>query len=735
MRNSKNSKIPSKASPKSPQLLSGIIKRHPDGFGFFVPDDPEHPDVYIPKHSMTGVMTNDRVEISVEREPGGDRFRGTISKILARGSTQLVGRIFPLNEKWMQIPDESKAWGIQLKIPVEKSLNAKKGDLVHIVIDHFPAEENEAFLGHVTEIIGRSEDPLTDSKRVLRTLHVPIEFSSQTLKEIEGLFENPTPKDISSSSRKDIQHLPLITIDGATAKDFDDAVYTEVTKTGYRLIVAIADVSHYVRPGTALDKDAYERGTSVYFPNYVVPMLPEILSNGLCSLKPTVPRLCLVADIKFDFSGTPTKSEFYEAVMKSQARVTYGEAQEVIDGTDIEKLGHVKENILKCADLAKILMANRFKQGSLDLDIPQTHFVLDSAGNPIDVQRSERLFSHRLIEELMLAANVATATFLSEKETPAIYRIHEEPSPDNIKTLDRYLHNQGTKHKSSGGKLQKRLTSILQDFSGKPEGHIVNILVLRSLAQAKYSTNNVGHFGLGFEFYTHFTSPIRRYPDLLVHRLLKNQLHLKGYKSVEADSLSTAANMLSACEQRAVKCERQFNSIKKARFMKVHIGREFPGLISSVTKFGVFVMLREFEIDGLIKLENLGDDKWEYDEKNLLLIGKRSKKSFKIGDSIKIRVLNADPELGQVDFELITLKKSIQNSPPKFDSKSPLKSSTETEQEQRRKQIIEEKVKRFHLDPPSSRTEKPDFGKKKNKGQTLSFSKNSSKKKSKKRRR
>ncbi|WP_413943900.1 ribonuclease R [Bdellovibrio sp. HCB-162] len=637
------------------KLLNGTIKRHPDGFGFFIPDDIGHPDVYIPRNSMEGIMTNDKVVIEAFPEKGTERFRGEIIRILSRGTKTVVGRFYKMNERVGAIRDEGKGWGQDLKIKLEDSLNAKDKELVAAEILTYP-EEGKSFTGKVTEIIGDALDPLTDIKRVIRSNNIPLEFSKETLEEAKHFNEVPDEKDFKG--RRDLRDKSLITIDGATAKDFDDAVYVEVTDEGFLLFVAIADVSHYVRIGSAIDKDAYERGTSVYFPNYVVPMLPEVLSNGLCSLNPHVPRLCLVAEMLFDFTGEMKRSDFYEAVMESKARVTYGEAQEIIDGNEVEKHSHVKENILRLSDLAKILMAKRFKEGSLDLEIPETELVIDGAGVPVDIQRSERLFSHRLIEEMMLAANVGVAKFLSSRNIPALYRIHEPPNEMAIRVLEKYMANFGSKTKLGQGKLQKRLTKALEEFENRPEAQILHILTLRSMSQAKYSMNNVGHFGLGFEFYTHFTSPIRRYPDLIVHRLLKNQvMPNSGYRLMSEDDLSTAGTILSAAEQRSTKAERQVQSIKKARFMEKFVGQEFDGMISSVAKFGIFVLLREYDVDGLVRLDDLGGERFEYDEENLRLVAKRSGFAYAIGDKIRIQVAAADPELGQINFVLAGLEK------------------------------------------------------------------------------
>ncbi|MGZ3772937.1 MAG: ribonuclease R [Bdellovibrio sp.] len=641
------------------KILNGTIKRHPDGFGFFIPDDIEHPDVYIPRPSMEGIMTNDKVAIEVFPEKGTDRFRGDIIKVLSRGTKTVVGRFYRMNDRMGALRDEGRGWGQDLKIKIEDSLNAKDKELVAAQIITYP-EHGKSFVGKVTEVIGDALDPLTDIKRVIRSNNIPLEFSKETLEEAKNFDEIPDEKDFKN--RVDLRGKNLITIDGATAKDFDDAVHVEISENGFNLYVAIADVSHYVKLGTAINKDAYERGTSVYFPNFVVPMLPEVLSNGLCSLNPHVPRLCLVAEMLFDFTGEMKRSKFYEAVMESKARVTYGEAQEIIDGNDIEKFQHVKESILRLADLAKILMAKRFKEGSLDLEIPETELVIDGAGVPIDIQRSERLFAHRLIEEMMLAANVAVAKFLASREIPALYRIHEPPNEQAIRLLEKYLTNFGGKTKLDNGKLQKRLTKALEEFANRPEAQIINILTLRSMSQAKYSMNNVGHFGLGFEFYTHFTSPIRRYPDLIVHRLLKNQVvPQSSYRLMSEDDLSSAGTVLSAAEQRSVKAERQVQSIKKARFMEKFIGQEFDGIISSVAKFGVFVLLREYDVDGLVRLDDLSAERLEYDEENLRLVGKKSGFAYCIGDIIRIQVAAADPELGQINFVPVTAETTEQD--------------------------------------------------------------------------
>ncbi len=645
----------SQSKAKVEDRAEGIIKRHPDGFGFLLPSDHSIPDVYISRQSMMGVMTNDRVEAKIYRKKGQgkdrqDRIAGEITRVISRANKKIVGKYLPVDQKYGLILDEGRGWGADLRIAAADSMQAKEGDIVAVEITHYPSEDHE-FTGRVVSLIGRMEDPLNDVIRVIHQGGIPDEFSAAAVAEARKFGGAVRPEEIKG--REDLTGLKLITIDGATAKDFDDAIWVERVAQGFRLIVAIADVSHYVKPGTPLDQDAFERGTSTYFPNFVVPMLPEELSNELCSLKPNVKRLCFACEMHLNFNGEVERYRFFEGVMESKARVTYGEAQEVIDGGDPGRLGPVKENIILAADLAKILMQKRFREGSLDLEIPETQVVVDTSGETIDIIKSARLFAHRLIEELMLVTNICTGRFFAEHKMPGIFRIHEQPDPDSIKSLQRYLWNLGGSRALTGDGLAGKLTKALQELAGRPESQVLNIMALRTMKQAQYSESNVGHFGLGFSHYSHFTSPIRRYPDLIAHRLIKSRLESR-YRSqaMTDDELASATTMLSACEQRSVKAERQVLSIKKARFISRFVGQEFEGSISSVTKFGIFVLLRQYDVDGLIKIENLGNDRFEFDSENLRLVGNRSGMRYAIGDAINVRVVAADPEQGRVDFEL-----------------------------------------------------------------------------------
>lgn len=628
----------------------GVVKRHPDGFGFLIPDEPEQPDLFLSRKEMSGIMTNDKVSAEPLKEKNGDRFYGIGVEVVERGVSRVVGKVRKMRNGDLELYDGVQKWGSILKIPYKNSRGAVEGDLVAVDIVEYPSKKSD-FTGRVVEIIGDDKDPNNDLKRVLHLNHVPMEFPFNVMNEAKAIPDEVTEKDIEG--RKDLRDLTFITIDGVTAKDFDDAIYVEQKEKGFRLWVAIADVSYYVRPGSYLDDQAFDRGTSVYLPNFVVPMLPEELSNGICSLKPEVDRLAFVCEMGIGFDGEVLDSHVYEAVIQSKARVTYGQAQEIIEGNETHKKPEVQDNIKKATDLAKILMNKRFREGSLDLEVPETEVVVDELGNTVDVIKSERVFAHRLIEEMMLIANVTVAKMINKKEQAALFRVHAAPDSEDIDRIQHFLGQFGSGKKLRGGHLQKKLTKSLQEFKGKPEGIILNILTLRSMSQACYDQNNIGHFGLGFDDYAHFTSPIRRYPDLVVHRILKKLFtdSRAGFLYSEED-LAAFGSVLSAAEQRAVRSERQVISIKKARFLEDKVGEIFPGIISSVAKFGAFVLLRQFDIDGLVKVENLGDDHFEYDEDNLLLQGRKTGKTFRMGDSVRVLVSAVDTVEGKIDFLL-----------------------------------------------------------------------------------
>jgi len=497
-------------------------------------------------------------------------------------------------------------------------------------------------------------DSSRDNERVLKAFNIPYEFYSAD----EGRQVSKELNKRDFGNRKDLRHLPFVTVDGIHAKDFDDAIYIEPLQKGWKAFISVADVSWYVKEKGNLDKEAYLRGNSTYFPNFVAPMLPFYLSQGLCSLNPHVPRLTMTVELHFDSNGNQKKSFFYESVICSQARLTYEEAQDIIDGNSC--VSPVVQNSIKSgAQLARVLMDRRFKKGALNLELDEVEIFLDLNGQPLNIVQTQRLFSHKLIEELMLACNRAVAEFLNKKKIAIMYRVHENPRSEDLSHLNQFLQSVDPRaslfEKKKTFKKQKSLALQLSQFVRKMKEHpkktIMHYLILRALPQAHYSAYNKGHFGLQFEKYLHFTSPIRRYSDLVVHRILKNVLK-KSNRFISDRELEATAQFLSQCEQRSVKAERFMENIKKARFMTKHIGEEFSGTISSVTKFGFFVTLDEHSVDGLVHINNLGG-RWRFHPSQLLLRAYPSGYTFRQGDEVSVRVAMSNVEEGYIDFELV----------------------------------------------------------------------------------
>lgn len=685
------------------RLSTGIIKRHPDGFGFFIPDDPMQADAYVPAQYMHGIMTHDRVECRVFQERK-DRFWAKPQRLIMRHWKQVVAPVSYQSGRWI-IFDSEGAWGSSVELILNQELKQqlKSQDLVVAEIVTYP-DHPEGLRAQVVKILGPMAQAQLDVERIARSHHIPIEFSKETLKELKHFPTEVRDKDFAN--RVDLRSLPLVTIDGATAKDFDDAVYVSKNKNYYTLYVAIADVSHYVQAGTALDRDAYERGTSCYFPGAVIPMLPEILSNELCSLKPKVPRLSFVCEMQITRQGVLKAYRFYEAVIESKARLTYGLAQALMDAPRAKKAESLKQHIpeelvtplflsyqemhelhphiLVAKELAEILLEKRLKEGSLDLEIPDIQVVVDAQGNPLEIIKTHRLFAHRLIEEFMLKANEATARFFEDHKVPGIYRVHESPKEEALENLALFARSLGLKIDLHASPLQVELRQAIDKVKASTRGDILANLILRSMKQAKYSAENIGHFGLNFSHYSHFTSPIRRYPDLLAHRQIKAVLNRKKTELLSQESLEQASTWLSATEQRAVKAERAVIAIKKARFIEPHQGEIFPAVVTGVTKFGIFLTLKSFEVEGLVHVDSLSKypgSRWEFDEVHLTLTEKRSGKKFRIGDTLSVQLETAHIHDGKIDFVLAQEHKSqkIQDHKiaPQSSAKDPRLSSTQ----------------------------------------------------------
>jgi ribonuclease R len=649
-----------------PKKMSGIVKRHPDGFGFFIPDESSHPDAYIPFHFMNGVMTHDKVEALISEDGRKNRYWGKILSIQKRYWSQIVAPIEKHGSKYY-IKDAEGAWGQNILVTVPKEFkNIQDQDLVAVTITDY-SESQKGLSATLIKKLGSIEQAQFDVERVARTQGIPFEFSQAVLKQSQKFPLEVSKKDLQG--RKNLQDLNFITIDGATAQDFDDAIFVQRKKSGWTLFVAIADVSYYVEPNSPIDQEAFERGTSSYFPNFVIPMLPEILSNNLCSLRPNVTRLAFVCEMNLSQDGHLNGYQFYEASICSKARVTYGQAQEILDGISIPGLEHVEEDIKAAYPLAQLLLDKRLDEGSLDLEMPEIQVIVNTLGDPIDIIKTRRLFAHRMIEEFMLMTNIATARFFEEHQLSGIYRVHENPKPEALKQLSDFAKSLGLSIKPQSPFLQKEIRQAISRLSHSAQSDSFSNLVLRSMKQAKYSAENTGHFGLCFTHYSHFTSPIRRYPDLIAHRVIKSYLKRKSRTSeqktqgqLNQEEMQSACTWLSSTEQRAVKAERLIVSIKKARFIQKHLGETHIGTVSSVTKFGVFVTLRQFEVEGLVHVENLSrnpQSRWEFDESHFTLTELRSGRKYSLGDELSVTLVQANIMDGKIDFILSSSSPSL----------------------------------------------------------------------------
>ena len=686
-------------------ILTGIVKRHPDGFGFFIPEDSNHPDVYLPRRQMQGLMSNDQVKAAVfPRKHRKGFFSGRVLQLIKRAQRHIVGQYTPLSDKKGLIKDNSFQWGEDLKIQLNENQKIKKAEWVQAKVTHWP-DSLQGFSGQITCSLGFFPKALEDNIRVVQKHSIPASFSPDCLKEAAAMPEHITKETLDQ--RKDLRSLPFITIDGKTAQDFDDAIYVSCHSKGWILYVAIADVSYYVQQGSAMDKEASARGNSTYFPGFTVPMLPEKLSNHLCSLKPGEDRLAVVAEIHFNHKGEKEKTGFYEAVIQSRARLNYGEAQDIIEQPESSQThqsvnpgaNHKDTTLLTCSmsmakKLARQLLKHRTKKHFINLDIPETEVHLNALGEPVDISQSQRLFSHKLIEELMLAANKAVAEHLQTNKVPALYRVHDPPKTESLKSLELFINSLGLKTTLTEPDLQKKISWLIKKFSDHPLSSVVQTLILRSFSQAVYSAFNKKHFGLNTGCYTHFTSPIRRYSDLIIHRTLKAVLtgQAPPYRKRDLESL---AETISACEQRSVKAERQIKDIKKARFLKKHLGEDMEGTISGITRFGFFVKLRLYDIEGLVHINNL-NGKWQFEESLLELKSKISGRRFKMGDPVLIQVMKSNVDTGQIDFELkLHKKEKIQSKPCFSHSQSVLSKNTGRKKTKRRvkKNLIHSKKK------------------------------------------
>ena len=628
------------------KFLKGVIKRHSDGYAFFIHELKKHPDVYIPSGNLGSALTNDYVEISVSgKRSNYGAMVGQLEKIIKRHHEFAVGPVDLLGSQ-LVINDHNLNYKKSVLLENPKEIEVKPKQWVKAKITQY-ADDHNIFKAEITENLGEiTSTAKDDNKRALAEFNISLTFPDEVLKELDEFPDEVSEKDFKDDpDRVDLRYKNFVTIDGVTAKDFDDAIYVEKHDFGYKLFVAIADVSHYVKIGSSLEQEALSRGNSTYLPNFCVPMLPEKLSNGLCSLNPLVPRLVMVCEMDYDFQGEFMNSKVYNAVITSKKRLTYGKVQEMLDGfedfTDLPEIENANH-------LAKILLKKHYQDGALNLNIKESTVVINDAGEPVEFVKEERLFSHQMIEQFMLAANKAVSLFLEKHNASFMYRIHEEPKKDKMAQLQSYA-----KFLSFPDDVDSRksLIKFLSQFRGDEKEEIANKLILRTLSQARYSANNKGHYGLNFEKYTHFTSPIRRYCDLSIHRTIKKCLKNSPVRTPEKD-IEAQATYISEKEQNSVKAERLVKDVKRARFLSAHIGESFKGTISTITSFGIFVSLKDYDIEGLIRFKDM-PGLWFSDDAGLRATARGSGFSLQFGKEVEIRVTASNPMNKNIDFELL----------------------------------------------------------------------------------
>ena len=632
--------------------ISGTVQGHPDGFGFLVPDDKtKHPDdLFLGPREMAQVMHGDRAMVRMSGLDRKGRPEGKIVEVLERSTKSLVGRVVQ-GQGVTIVAAEDKRINQDILIPYHLDMGAKPGQVVMVELTMQPSSGAHP-MGKVVQILGNYADSGMEIEIALRKHKLPHEFTPAAIKQAESI-----PKLVQEADYKgriDLRELPLITIDGETARDFDDAVYAEKAGTGWRLVVAIADVSFYVKPDDTLDKEAFERGNSVYFPRRVIPMLPEALSNGLCSLNPDVERLCMICDMLIDALGIVQSYKFYPSVMRSKARMTYTKVAEMLDNPQSEtarEYAHIMPHVQNLYGLFKLMLAQREKRGAIEFESTETQMMFDDNGKIDKIVPVQRNDAHKLIEECMLAANVCAADFLSKNEHAALYRIHEGPTPEKLEALRTFMAEVGFGVTGGDKPHAKDYGKLMNQIKSRPDAQLLQTVLLRSMQQAVYSPDNVGHFGLAYEAYAHFTSPIRRYPDLLIHRAIKAVVNGEKYKAKDWNNLGVHCSMT---ERRADEATRDVNNWLKCYYMQDKIGDVYEGTIAGVTAFGVFVALDGVYVEGLVHVTELGNDYFNYDKARHEMLGERTGARFRLGDRLTVKVARVDLETSKIDFTLVS---------------------------------------------------------------------------------
>ncbi|MBL8390105.1 MAG: ribonuclease R [Hydrogenophaga sp.] len=670
--------------------FEGVVSGHRDGHGFVVRDDGQ-PDIYLPSNEMRAVLHKDRVKARIVRLDRRGRPEGRVTEIIERSSAPIIGRLLQESGVWLVAP-EDKRYGQDVLIPKGATGSAKPGQVVVVELTEPPALYGQP-VGRVKEVLGEIDDPGMEIEIAVRKYGVPHEFSDSALAEARALPDTVRAADLRQ--RVDLRDVALVTIDGEDARDFDDAVYCEPAKVGrgkgWRLLVAIADVSHYVKTGSPIDIDAYDRATSVYFPRRVIPMLPEKLSNGLCSLNPDVDRLCMVCDMLVDAKGEVHAYQFYPAVMHSHARFTYTEVAAILQNTrgpEAQNRKALVPHLLNLHDVYRALLSARNVRGAVDFETVETQIVCDESGRIEKIVPRTRNDAHKLIEEAMLAANVCSADFIAQGKHAGLFRVHEGPTPEKLETLRNYLKAMGVPQSIGDVPHPSDFQKVAAATKDRPEAQQIHTMLLRSMSQAIYTPENQGHFGLAFEAYTHFTSPIRRYPDLLVHRVIKAILSRQRYQlpalptpgeahaklskrlasrvrppvpgepvkkpSAELQAWQAAGLHCSANERRADEASRDVEAWLKCKYMREHLGEEFSGVVSSVTSFGLFVTLDAMFVEGLVHITELGGEYFRFDEARQELRGERTGIRYALGSRVQVQVSRVDLDGRRIDFRLVS---------------------------------------------------------------------------------
>ncbi|WP_123043846.1 ribonuclease R [Cohnella candidum] len=652
--------------PERMNLLRGRLQGHPKGFAFLIPDEPDHPDVYIHANDMKSAMNGDIVLVRVTgKSDNGQRMEGEIVRIVKRAVTQVVG-LFQNHETFGFVVPDDKRINKDIFIRQENFKGAVTGQKVVANIIRYP-EGRSAAEGEIIEVLGHKDDPGVDILSIIRKHGLPEGFPDDVMAEAEAAPDSITEDEIVRQGRRDLRNRVIVTIDGEDAKDLDDAVNVERLENGNWLLgVHIADVSYYVRENSKLDQEAYNRGCSVYLVDRVIPMLPHRLSNGICSLNPKVDRLTMSCEMEFDpRTMKRVRHDIFTSVIRTKERMTYTNVRKIVQDEDpevMERYADLVDNFRLMKELALALRGSRMRRGAIDFDFQESKVIVDEQGKPVDIVKRERSIAEQMIEEFMLAANETVAEHFHWLKVPFLYRIHEEPDGEKLRHFMQFAGNFGYAVRGKGNSVHPRaLQSLLEEIRGTKEETVISTMMLRSMKQAKYDAESLGHFGLAAEFYSHFTSPIRRYPDLVIHRVMREVLENGGggLPELRFDVLSgrmpDIAQQSSERERVAVDAERDTEKLKKAEFMLDKIGEEFSGIISGVTGFGMFVEL-DNTVEGLIRLSDLTDDYYHFHELQMALIGERTSKIYRIGDEVKIRVARVNMDDHTIDFEMVDMK-------------------------------------------------------------------------------